>query len=165
VAHIYNLRDVALFIEEENLVQAENFHNEYFASKFVYLSDIFEKFNTLNLSMQSMQENDTNIIIVTEKVKAFVGKLGLWVRKLEAESLEIFSQLKDFVEENSVEKSDTGIVQCIKDHLVNLQSRFPKYFPEAVSDKYKWIMDPFPADSPQNYDFSLLKKETILTYI
>jgi hypothetical protein len=37
------------------------------------------------------------------------------------------------------------------------------YFPEAVSDKYKWIADPFHADTPQNYDFSLLKKKTILT--
>jgi hypothetical protein len=32
---------------------------------------------------------------------------------------------------------------------------FVKYFPEAVTDKYKWITDPFHADFPQNYDFSL----------
>jgi hypothetical protein len=51
--------------------------------------------------------------------------------------LDMFPCLKDFVEENRVETSDTGIDQCIKDHLVNLQSRFSKYFPEAVSDKYK----------------------------
>jgi hypothetical protein len=37
-----------------------------------------------------MQENDTNIIIVADKVKAFVGKLGLWIRKLERKSLESF---------------------------------------------------------------------------
>jgi hypothetical protein len=54
-----------------------------------------------------------------------------------------------------VETSNTGIDQCIKDHLVNLQSGFCKYFPEAVTDKYKWITDPFHADSPQNYYFSL----------
>jgi hypothetical protein len=55
-----------------------------------------------------------------------------------------------------VETSNIGIDQYIKDHLVNLQSRF-LYFPEAVTDKYKWVMDPFHADSPQNYDFSLEK--------
>jgi hypothetical protein len=32
---------------------------------------------------------------------------------------------------------------------------FVKYFPEAVTDKYKLIIDPFHADSPQNYYFSL----------
>jgi hypothetical protein len=49
-----------------------------------------------------MQENDTNIIAVTDKVKAFIGKLAFSVRKLEG-SLEIFSRLKYFVEEISVE--------------------------------------------------------------
>jgi hypothetical protein len=42
--------------------------------------DSFEKFNTLNASMQ---ENDANIIVVTDEVKVFIGKLDLWVRKLE----------------------------------------------------------------------------------
>jgi hypothetical protein len=76
----------------------------------------------------------------------------------------MFPRLKDFVEENSVETSDIEFDQCIKDHLVNLQSRFSKYFPEAVSDKYKWITDPFRANSLQTDDFSLLKK-IILTDI
>jgi hypothetical protein len=50
-----------------------------------------------------MKGNDTNITIVTDKVKAFIGKLGLWVRKLEGKSLDMFSHLKGFVEENSLE--------------------------------------------------------------
>jgi hypothetical protein len=54
-----------------------------------------------------------------------------------------------------METSDIGIDQCIKGHLVTLQSRFCKYFPGAVTDKYKWITDPFHADSPHNYNFSL----------
>jgi hypothetical protein len=61
------------------------------------------------------------------------------------------------MEENSVETSDTGIDQCIKDHLVNLHFSLSKYFLESLSDKYeyKWITDAFQADSSQNYDFSL----------
>jgi hypothetical protein len=59
------------------------------------------------------------------------------------------------VEENSVETINTGIYQCIKGELVNLQSRFSKYFPEAVSNKHEWIMDSFHSDSPQNWEFSL----------
>jgi hypothetical protein len=45
-------------------------------AKLVYLSDIFENFSTLNTNMQ---RNDTNIFVMTNKVKAFIGKLGLWV--------------------------------------------------------------------------------------
>jgi hypothetical protein len=99
VACVYNLQvAAALFSEEEKL------HAEHFISKLAHLSDIFfEKFNTLNPSMQG---NDTNIIIVTDKLKTFIGKLGLWVRKLET---------------NSVETSDIGTDQCIKYRLVNLQ--------------------------------------------
>jgi hypothetical protein len=39
---IYNLQaGAALFLEEENLVHAERFHNEHFVSGLTYLSDIF----------------------------------------------------------------------------------------------------------------------------
>jgi hypothetical protein len=80
-----------------------------------------------------MHWNSTNIIAVTNKMKALIGKLGLSVRNLESKILNMFSVLKGFVEENSVKTSDTGINQCIKDHLVTLQSRFYtyEYFPEA----------------------------------
>jgi hypothetical protein len=93
-----------------------------------------------------MQGNDTNIV-VTDKVKAFIGKLSLWVRKLEEISLDMFSLLKYFVEQNNVETSDTETDQCIQDYLVNLQCRFSKYFPEGLNDKYKCITDLFQVDS------------------
>jgi hypothetical protein len=38
-----------------------------------------------------MQGNETNITVLTDKVKAFIGQLGLWVKKVEGESLVIFS--------------------------------------------------------------------------
>jgi hypothetical protein len=54
-----------------------------------------------------------------------------------------------------VGKSDAEVDQCIRDHLVSLQSRFSKFFPEEVNDKYKWIVDPFCDDSQQNYEILL----------
>jgi hypothetical protein len=112
-----------------------------------------------------MQVNDTNNIVVTYKLKAFIVKLGLWVRKRERKSLEMFSRLKHFMEENSVEKSDVGIVQCMTDRLVNLQSRFPKHFPGAISLKHKWITYQFHADLSQNYDFCLSLEENYIDNI
>jgi hypothetical protein len=129
VVRVYNLREIAALFLEEHLVR-----DDHFVSKLAYLNYIFEKFSTLNPSMQA---NDTNSNVVTDKVKAFIGKLGLWIRKRDGKNLDKFSRFKGFVEENSVEKSDAGIEQCIKDNWVNQQSRFPKYFSEAVSDKYK----------------------------
>jgi ribosomal protein S3 len=110
VARVYNLREEAvLFLYVKNRVHAEHFHKEHFISMLAYLSDISEKFSTLNTNMQ---RNDANIIVVTDKVKAFIGKLGSWVRKLEAKSLDMFSRSKNSVEENSVETTDTRIDQC-----------------------------------------------------
>jgi hypothetical protein len=81
VARVYNLRDeMSLFLKEENLVHVEQLRNEYFVFELAYSNDIFEKFVTLNARMQG---NDANVIRVTDKVEAFIGKLGLWVRKLE----------------------------------------------------------------------------------
>jgi hypothetical protein len=92
--------------KRENFVRAEYFRNEHFVSKLAYLNDIFEEFSTLNASLQG---SDTSIAVMTDKMRAFIGELGLWVRKLEGKRLEIFSRLNDFVEENSVETCDTGI--------------------------------------------------------
>jgi hypothetical protein len=64
-----------------------------------------------------MQENNTNITIVADKVKAFNGKLGLWVRKLYEKSLATFSHLKGIVQENSVEKTDAGTDQSISSQV------------------------------------------------
>jgi hypothetical protein len=64
----------------------------------------------------------------TDKVKGFIRKFGLLVRKLERRSSDMFSPLNYFVDEISVETTDAGFDQCIKNHLVYLQSEFYKYF-------------------------------------
>jgi hypothetical protein len=83
------------------------------------LFDIFEKFCILNASLQG---NDTNIGVVTKKMRAFIEELSLWIRKTFGN---IFS-FERFCGGKYVETNDTGIDQCIKNHLVNLECRFPK---------------------------------------
>jgi hypothetical protein len=75
VAPVYNLREVALFLERKIQCMLNVFGAFFFLIKCTYV--ISEKFSTLNTSMQG---NDTNIIVVTDKAKAL---LVLWVRKLE----------------------------------------------------------------------------------
>lgn len=43
----------------------------------------------------------------------------------------------------------------IRDHLVSPSSGFSKYFPEVLSDKYRWMTDPFHVNSLPDYEFSL----------
>jgi hypothetical protein len=71
-----------------------------------------------------MQENDTNIIVGTDRVKAFIGNLVLWVKYLDGKISGIFYPLKYFFFwKKTVEISDTGTDQFIKDHLENQHSR------------------------------------------
>jgi hypothetical protein len=86
------------------------------------LSDIFEKFSTLNTSMQGKRNRSDQ---QSEYIYREVRLVG---QKTRREKFGHVLSFEDFVEENSVESSDTGIHQCIKNHLVNLQSRFYKYF-------------------------------------
>jgi hypothetical protein len=153
VARVYDLREeLALFLEEENQEIAEYFRSETFLLKLAYLSDIFKNFNLLNTSTQGY---DTNILVVSDKANAFVRKIGLWISKIEERNLDMFPKLNDFIEDNNMEISETGIERCIREHLTNLQSSFSKYFPEKMNDKYSWIRDLFHEVSPPNNDFSL----------
>jgi hypothetical protein len=88
VARVYDLREeLTLFLEEENQEIAETF-----LLKLAYLSDILEKFNLLNTSMQGY---DTNILVGSDKLNAFVRKIGLWISKIEERNLDI-SQIECF---------------------------------------------------------------------
>jgi hypothetical protein len=71
---------LALFLEDEKGEIAEYFRSETFLLKLAYLKDLFKKFNLLNTSMQGY---DTNILVVSDKVNAFVRKIGLWISKIE----------------------------------------------------------------------------------
>jgi hypothetical protein len=101
-----------------------------------------------------MQGYDTNILTGSYKVNTFVRKIGLWISKIER-NLDMFPKLNAFIEDNNMEISETGTERCTREHLINLQSSFSKYFPEKMNDKYSWIRDPFHEVSPPNNDFSL----------
>jgi hypothetical protein len=98
-------------------------------------------------------------------VNAFVRNIGLWISKIEERNLDMFPKLNAFIEDNSMEISETGIERFIREHLINLQSSFSKYFLEKMNDKYSWITDPFHEVSPPNNDFSLEEEENYIDFI
>jgi hypothetical protein len=75
-----------------------------------------------------MQGYDTNILLVSDKVNAFVRKISLWISKIEERNLDMFPKLNAFIEDNNMEISETGIEWCVREHLINLQSSFSKVF-------------------------------------
>jgi hypothetical protein len=107
-----------------------------------------------------MEGYENNILVVSDKENAFVRKTGLWISKIEERNLDMFPKLNAFIEDNNMEISENGIERCVREHLINLQSSFCKYFPEKMNDKYRWIRDPFHDVSPPNNGFLSKRKKT-----
>ncbi|GFV64019.1 zinc finger MYM-type protein 6 [Trichonephila clavipes] len=67
---VYELRnEITIFLEEENLPEAEKFRDGLFLMKLSYLVDIFEKLNILNLQLQG---SNVHMFYTSDKINAFV---------------------------------------------------------------------------------------------
>ncbi|GFW88418.1 zinc finger MYM-type protein 6 [Trichonephila clavipes] len=67
---VYELRnEITIFLEEENLPEAEKFRDGLFLMKLSYLVDIFEKLNILNLQLQG---SNVHMFDTSDKINAFV---------------------------------------------------------------------------------------------
>jgi hypothetical protein len=83
-------------------------------------------------------------------------------QKTKGKSLDMSSRLKDFMEENSAETSDTGTDQCIKNHAVNMKSTFSIYFQKQCEINTNRSRIHSMLIRPKITNF-LLKDKTILT--
>jgi hypothetical protein len=64
-----------------------------------YLTDIFEKLNKLNTSLQG---KTANILLLHNKVTAFVKKNSIWKQKVVNGNIDMFPWTNDFIEENEL---------------------------------------------------------------
>ena len=103
------------------------------------LSDLLEKLNELNLSLQG---ENTNIFTLKSKIEAFIKKLNIWKQKVENGSFEMFSFTEEFLANNDVESN--VITPLVIEHLSNLLKRFQNYFlPELDNTNLDWVQNPF----------------------
>lgn len=56
-----------------------------------HLVDIFDRLNLFNTSMQG---RDANILLLSDKVSAFVGKLDLWRDRLLNKNVDMYPRLR-----------------------------------------------------------------------
>jgi len=105
-----------------------------------YLSDIFAKFNVLNLALQG---NEVNLIKVKSAMPGFKNKLVIYQRNLARRDFLQFSSLQQLDTHSDCVISNADIDAHSK-HLLELQAdmevRFQDVFQLEVPD---WIIDPF----------------------
>ena len=102
-----------------------------------YLSDIFIKFNEVNLQLQG---NLVDLIKVKSALLAFISKLELYKRNLGRHELFQFPSLAEFDKDGAVLDDDLQEYCSLLDQLhKNLTSRFQDIFSLEVPD---WVIDP-----------------------
>ena len=127
-----------LFIAERKHERAANLANPDWLTKLLYLSCIFEKINSCNLSLQG---ESVNGVKASNKIKAFKKKIQQWAGRIENGRMDIFSELNDFLKENKI--SPNIVKQFIIIHLRDLSQWFDKFFPgDTTPQKHEWILSP-----------------------
>ena len=131
--------EVMQFLSESNSNLLKDFQDKNWLCKLCYLSDIFEKLNDLNLSLQGQ---NSNVFILISKIEAFVKKITIWLHKVASSSYEMFTCMEDFIQENEL-GFDT-MKPLVINHLTSFKTHFEKYFmPELDTSEFHWVQNPF----------------------
>ena len=125
LSRIFELREeVKLFLvakQKHDLLFA--FGGEGYSTYLVYLADIFEAFNQLN---KKLQNPETNIIVHSDAINAFVVTLNLWKQRAKNNNFASFHRLTEITGDDFNKNSKEDIIS----HLPNLQDEFERYFSE-----------------------------------
>jgi len=121
------------FLETEQKDFEFSIHDEIWWIRVTFLSDLFEKLNSLNLSLQGPSEN---IITASLKLKSFGEKLLLWQRKILKGVFDCFPTYNEC-------SSNKEITSEIMYTLTHLLSALQHYFPTLASNEYGWVSHPF----------------------
>lgn len=138
---VYLRAEIISFIDAEN-VNFEFLRDEIWWLKVSFLSDLFDKINHVNLSLQGAEEN---FITITGKLKSFYEKLGLWKSKIISSKFDTFPTV-------DVNPLKMEIKKEIEETLDSLSQSFLKYFPRLDVSKTEWVINPFMRCDTTNLD-------------
>lgn len=140
---LFELRkEVLSFLTEKKSPLEHYYTNTTFIAKLAYLCEI-SQLNELNISLQ---ERNSNIFYVADKVQAFRRKLALWTKRAHEERMDMFPLLSDSLELSPQVKLSHSVSQ----HLSQLAEKFAEYFPEDPREGHMWLVDPFSVDLTEN---------------
>ena len=122
-------------------VWASLFLDEDWLSRLCYLSDIFERMNVLNPSLQG---RDSNIFVYCDKLSAFQGTSS----KVASGRHAMFPRLSLFVDDNEASLSEV-LKALIVSHLTSSKEEFQCSFPDLDSTTFALVRNPFTADVNQ----------------
>lgn len=128
-----------------------------------YLTDIFEKMNEVNISLQG---NKMNLIKAKGIISSFIAKFDIYKANIGRKELINFPALKRFsVSDNKTPELTQDKILVFTDHLEQLKtdmlSRFEDLTKLQIPD---WIFDPFSFEAVDKLDSSLQTEFLDLKY-
>ena len=141
LSRVFQLREeLAEFFGRQRQEFATYFDDPSFVERLAYLADIFEKLNTLNLSMQGSK---TTIINLNDSLNAFVEKLELWKMNVMKDVFIMFDRLSSVTRANE----SINISAEVAEHLCKLEEELNRYFPErkVMNENLKIVRNPINA--------------------
>lgn len=145
---LYELRnEIYSYLHDEEHCFADNFIDTDFLIKLAFLSDLFEKLDTLN---KSLQGRNTNIFQLLNKVSELKKKVILWKKSVSRGDYRSFPSLDQFLQANGMAlKKELRAVFVL--YFSQLHLHLEKFFPEDEIESIKWVKDPFTTDIPPNF--------------
>jgi hypothetical protein len=92
--------EVSLSPKEKENPLLEHFERKDFAHELAYVADIFNYTNEIHLSIQGPE---VTIMDATEKLQAFLAKLSILKKRVEADILANFQMLAEVLHQDGVE--------------------------------------------------------------
>ena len=84
-----------------------------------------------------------------------MAKLEMWRQRISAGTIDNFSQLKAFLQLETVEVNKDYLFALISNHLQSLSQQFQFYLGDLDVRIYCWACDPFTADATEILDLPL----------
>lgn len=142
---IFQLRkEVEQFLIDSGHKLVPNFQDPVWLAKLAYLCDIFDKLNSLNLSLQGAEKT---IFDTSSSIAAFYKKIDLWWTMASRMEFPTFPIFDSFTKEEMNLRSK--VMPIIVTHLANLRKKMKHYFGESLdgSADFQWIVSPFTISS------------------
>jgi len=151
---IYSLFDTVVeVIQDIDFMLSDELRN--IKHDIAYLSDVFAKFDEINLQLKG---NDVNLINMQSVISTFLSKLTLFKRNVARRELHQFPSLSDLEKEKAIPDDE---LQEYCAHLNQLQHDMADRYQEVLSLKIPdWMVNPF---LDVNYEETGVEVEELIT--
>ena len=160
ILRVFELREElkAYFRSHKKDEFVDNLESPEWLVRLCYLSDIFQRLNELN---RSLQGSNVDLMVAHDKIKAFLAFIKLLLDKVRSHRFTLLERVSEYL--TNQEGGDTinrmELTDDITEHLKSLLAHMELYFPDMDTQQFKVARNPFTAntDDAGDDDFEQLE--------